>query len=154
VVQRGRLSHDVEVAVLSNNLAVHTSSSGSDDLDRRRLILAFAALPQAPRACSTRSIASIRMDPTASTDSADDLASVVTVDLSTVHGSGGVLWSVSPLGFHANLVGLAAGESVESHRNDDVDVLIVVLAGRAELTVDGSGVDLTRGMWLSCRAAR
>ena len=57
-------------------------------------------------------------------------------DLLAVAGEGGVVWSVSPPGFHTNLVALAPERTIEVHRNDAVDVLVVVLAGSANVTVD------------------
>lgn len=59
------------------------------------------------------------------------------VDLAAAAGSGGVVWTVSPDGFHANLVVLADGECIETHRNDELDVLMIVLAGEAAVDVDG-----------------
>jgi quercetin dioxygenase-like cupin family protein len=64
------------------------------------------------------------------------------VDLGRVAGTGGVVWSVSPGGFHTNLVVLDAGGAIEPHRNDAVDVLVVVVAGSGTATVDGEAVDL------------
>ena len=43
---------------------------------------------------------------------------------------------------HANLVVLGAGQGIERHRNDSVDVLIVVLDGTGTATVDDNDVDL------------
>src|SRR3954452_2738844 len=64
-------------------------------------------------------------------------------DLSQVEGDGGVVWSVSPGGFHTNLVVLVPGGSIASHRNDALDVLVVVLAGAGTLAVDDATIDLT-----------
>lgn len=58
------------------------------------------------------------------------------VDLAAITGSGGVVWSVSPQGFHTNLVVLDAHGTIESHRNDSVDVLVVVLAGDGTATIE------------------
>ncbi len=60
------------------------------------------------------------------------------VDLSEAAvGSGGAVWSLPHGGdLDANLVRLDPESGIESHVNDDVDVLIVVQAGRGELTVD------------------
>ena len=57
----------------------------------------------------------------------------------------GVVWSVSPQGFHANLVVLRAGGRIGRHRNDEVDVLLVVLAGSGRLEVDAVPTDLGAG---------
>jgi quercetin dioxygenase-like cupin family protein len=59
------------------------------------------------------------------------------VDLGAVEGEGGVVWSVSPGGFHTNLVVLGPAGSIATHRNDALDVLVVVLAGSATVTIDG-----------------
>jgi len=67
------------------------------------------------------------------------------VDLRSVQGAGGVVWSISPDGFHANLVVLEAHGSIGAHRNDAVDVLVVVLEGDGTLTVDGGAVALEPG---------
>ena len=55
------------------------------------------------------------------------------------------MWSVSPDGFHANLVVLEAQGRIGAHRNDAVDVLVVVLGGDGILTVDGGAVVLGLG---------
>lgn len=65
------------------------------------------------------------------------------VDLLSVAGSGGVCWSVSPGGLNANLVVLAGGESIATHRNDELDVLVVVLAGEARIVIDGEAIVVT-----------
>ena len=37
----------------------------------------------------------------------------------------------------ANLVRLGRGDCIQPHRNDEVEVLVVVVSGRGELTLDG-----------------
>ena len=75
--------------------------------------------------------------------SGDDAADpTAVVDLAAVAGSGGVVWSVSPQGLHANLVVLGPHETILSHRNDSVDVLIVVVAGDGSAFVDDRSVAL------------
>ena len=69
-------------------------------------------------------------------------AAVDLVDLAAVPGVGGVVWFVSSRGMHANLVVLAAGQVIERHRNDIVDVLIVVLDGTGTATVDEAVLEL------------
>lgn len=55
----------------------------------------------------------------------------------------GVHWALeAPADLNVNLVHLEAGHGVGEHANDEVDVLLVVLAGRGRLTVDGHGTDL------------
>jgi quercetin dioxygenase-like cupin family protein len=51
-------------------------------------------------------------------------------------GAGGVVWSGAPAGVNVNLVVLDAGGSIGEHRNDEVDVLLVVLDGSALVHVD------------------
>jgi quercetin dioxygenase-like cupin family protein len=72
-------------------------------------------------------------------------AETAPANLLEVEGSGGVVWSTSPGGFHANLVALDAGGSIAAHRNDEVDVLVVVLGGDATATIDGATVPITSG---------
>lgn len=86
-------------------------------------------------------------------------------DLTTILQSAegdGVHWALeAPGDLNVNLVHLDAGHGVGEHANDEVDVLVVVLAGRGRLTVDGHGTDLTahvvanvpRGSRRSVRAA-
>jgi quercetin dioxygenase-like cupin family protein len=55
----------------------------------------------------------------------------------------GVHWALEPAGdLNVNLVHLDAGRIVGEHTNDEVDVVIVVMAGRGWLTVDGQNADL------------
>ncbi|HEX6425565.1 MAG TPA: cupin domain-containing protein [Acidimicrobiales bacterium] len=68
------------------------------------------------------------------------------VDLLAAGASGdGVAWSAAPEGLNANLVVLAPGSGIGEHRNDEVDVLVVVLAGAATVTVDGDPHDMAAG---------
>jgi mannose-6-phosphate isomerase-like protein (cupin superfamily) len=56
----------------------------------------------------------------------------------------GVHWTLeTPGDLNVNLVHLDGGHVVGEHANDEVDVVIVVLAGRGRLTIDGHGTDLT-----------
>jgi quercetin dioxygenase-like cupin family protein len=59
------------------------------------------------------------------------------VDLLAPADGNGVVWSTSPEGFHANLVSLEPGAAIEAHRNDEVDVLVIVVAGEGRVDVDG-----------------
>jgi mannose-6-phosphate isomerase-like protein (cupin superfamily) len=64
--------------------------------------------------------------------------------LQDVEGDG-VHWTLDSSGdLNVNLVHLDAGHVVGEHTNDEVDVVIVVLAGRGQLMIDGGGTDLTR----------
>ena len=49
----------------------------------------------------------------------------------------GALWRLDGEDLQANLVRLGPGDRVEPHRNDEVEVLLVVVSGQGELTVDG-----------------
>jgi quercetin dioxygenase-like cupin family protein len=66
------------------------------------------------------------------------------VHLPSVPGGGGVVWSASP-GFHANLVVLDPHGRIEPHRNDEVDVLVVVLDGAGRIEVDAAPVEVAAG---------
>ena len=62
------------------------------------------------------------------------------VDLASLAAGGthsGALWRLDGEDLQANLVRLDRGDRIEPHRNDEVDVLMVVVHGRGELTVDG-----------------
>jgi quercetin dioxygenase-like cupin family protein len=62
------------------------------------------------------------------------------VDLASLAGGGnhpGALWRLDGEDLQANLVRLGQGDRIEPHRNDEVDVLVVVVLGRGELTLDG-----------------
>jgi quercetin dioxygenase-like cupin family protein len=49
----------------------------------------------------------------------------------------GALWRLDGEDLQANLVWLGRGDCIEPHRNDEVDVLVVVVSGRGELTLNG-----------------
>ena len=58
---------------------------------------------------------------------------------SAPHDAAGALWSLRPDGdLNANLVRLPASDSIDAHRNDERDVLVVVLAGEGVVTIDDS----------------
>ena len=68
------------------------------------------------------------------------------VDLLAAGASGdGVAWSSAPEGLNANLVVLAPGSGIGEHRNDTVDVLVIVLAGAVTVTVDGATYEMAAG---------
>ncbi|MGI9609932.1 MAG: cupin domain-containing protein [Acidimicrobiia bacterium] len=79
-----------------------------------------------------------------STESQPEAIEPVVVDLNTeTLGSGGAVLSLPHGGdLDANLIGFDAGQGVGEHINDDVDVLIVVLSGSGELTIDGTPFQL------------
>jgi quercetin dioxygenase-like cupin family protein len=49
----------------------------------------------------------------------------------------GARWRLDGQDLQANLVRLGQGDRIAPHRNDEVEVLVVVVFGRGELTVDG-----------------
>jgi len=62
------------------------------------------------------------------------------VDLASLAGGGshpGALWRLDGEDLQANLVRLGQGDRIQPHRNDEVEVLVVVVSGRGELTLDG-----------------
>src|SRR5436305_2605965 len=70
----------------------------------------------------------------------DDVAAGGVVDLNAAGArtGPGVIWSAPPgRDLNVNLARLPAGESIAEHRNDELDVLIVVLSGEGEITVEG-----------------
>jgi quercetin dioxygenase-like cupin family protein len=65
---------------------------------------------------------------------------VPSVDLASLAAGGdqpGALWRLDGGDLQVNLVRLGLGDRIEPHRNDEVDVLVVVVSGQGELTVDG-----------------
>jgi quercetin dioxygenase-like cupin family protein len=65
---------------------------------------------------------------------------VSAVDLAGLAAAGdrpGALWRLAGEDLQANLIRLGSGDRIQPHRNDEVDVLMVVVAGRGELTLDG-----------------
>src|SRR5215218_7578506 len=62
------------------------------------------------------------------------------VDLAGLVAGGnhpGALWRLDGEDLQANLVRLGRGDRIAPHRNDEVDVLVVVVVGRGQLTLDG-----------------
>ena len=57
----------------------------------------------------------------------------------------GPLWSIASAQLNANLLRLSLGQAIPEHTNSTVDVLLVVLAGRGQLTIDASIHDLIAG---------
>ncbi len=65
---------------------------------------------------------------------------VAAVDLASLAAAGdrqGALWGMNGEYLQANLIRLGLGDRIQPHRNDEVEVLMVVVAGRGELTLDG-----------------
>jgi quercetin dioxygenase-like cupin family protein len=65
------------------------------------------------------------------------MVSIVDVPAVLAQGGSGVLWSAPPGDLNANVVALVAEQHIDEHRQDEVDVLVVVLSGDGELAVDG-----------------
>ncbi|HEX4905773.1 MAG TPA: hypothetical protein VFU93_10000 [Acidimicrobiales bacterium] len=68
------------------------------------------------------------------------------VDLLSLAASGdGVAWSANPEGVNVNLVVLGPHGAIPTHRNDAVDVLVVVLDGSLDVAVDDACVTVAAG---------
>jgi quercetin dioxygenase-like cupin family protein len=70
----------------------------------------------------------------------DERDGVVTLTDLLRSGGDGVAWSLPAHASHdlnVNLVQLGPHASVDAHRNDEVDVLVIVRAGAGEIVVDG-----------------
>ena len=62
------------------------------------------------------------------------------IDLASLAAGGGhpgARWRLDGEDLQANLVRLDRGDRIQPHRNDEVEVLVVVVSGRGELTLDG-----------------
>jgi quercetin dioxygenase-like cupin family protein len=57
----------------------------------------------------------------------------------------GPLWSIASAQLNANLLRLSSGQTIPEHVNSAVDVLLVVLAGRGQITIDADTYDLIPG---------
>lgn len=67
----------------------------------------------------------------------DAVSPVDLASLAAAGGHPGALWRLDGQDLQANLVRLDRGDRIQPHRNDEVDVLVVVVLGRGELTLDG-----------------
>src|SRR5689334_8138381 len=74
------------------------------------------------------------------------------VDLVALAVAGGARsgprWSTESTDLDITLLAWSAGEAIASHRNDEVDVLLVVVAGMGAVTVNGVVHVLTPGQAL------
>jgi mannose-6-phosphate isomerase-like protein (cupin superfamily) len=68
-------------------------------------------------------------------DDHDDALVVTLADVLNTDGDGAV-WSTATGDLNVNLVRLAPQASIDAHRNDEVDVLVVVRSGAGEVVVD------------------
>jgi quercetin dioxygenase-like cupin family protein len=73
----------------------------------------------------------------------DPMPSVDLASLAVAGGHPGARWRLDGEELQANLVRLDRGDRIQPHRNDEVEVLVVVVSGRGELTVDGQVHQLT-----------
>jgi len=73
----------------------------------------------------------------------DAVAQVDLANLAAGEERSGALWRLDGNDLQANLVRLGVGDRIQPHRNDEVDVLLVVVAGRGELTLGGQVHPLT-----------
>lgn len=60
--------------------------------------------------------------------------------------TGRIAWSASSEDLNTNLLTLRPGESVDTHRNDEVDVLLVTIAGEGTITIAGEQHPLSPGV--------
>jgi quercetin dioxygenase-like cupin family protein len=67
----------------------------------------------------------------------DAVAQVDLASLAAGEERSGALWRLDGEDLQANLVRLGEGDRIQPHRNDEVDVLVVVVSGRGELTLGG-----------------
>jgi quercetin dioxygenase-like cupin family protein len=67
----------------------------------------------------------------------DPIPPVDLASLAAAGGHPGARWRLDGEELQANLVRLDQGERIAPHRNDEVEVLMVVVFGRGELTLNG-----------------
>lgn len=85
------------------------------------------------------------------TDAHHDAPRAEVVDLARLAreaSAQGVAWSCQSDDFNANLLVFGNGDGVEPHVNDEVDVLIVAMAGEGIIEVDGEHRPLHAGQAL------
>ena len=67
----------------------------------------------------------------------DAVSPVDLASLAAAGGPPGARWRLDGQDLQANLVRLDRGDRIQPHRNDELEVLVVVVCGRGELTLDG-----------------
>jgi len=67
----------------------------------------------------------------------DPVAPVDLASLAADQERSGALWRLDGDDLQANLVRLGAGDRIQPHRNDEVEVVVVVISGQGELTLGG-----------------
>lgn len=70
-----------------------------------------------------------------------------TADLHRIDTAGpdGVIWGVASPQLNTNLVKLAAGSTIETHTNTEVDVLLVVTSGDGVVAIEGTVLEVSDG---------
>ena len=75
-------------------------------------------------------------------------ATYTIADLGTIAAATAVrgpAWTLADRDLNANLIVLDSGQGIESHINNEVDVLIVGIAGQGSVTVDAAAYPLSAG---------
>lgn len=67
------------------------------------------------------------------------IADLADIDLA---GPSGVVWALASPQLNANLVTLRAGDQIDEHVNNDVDVLVVTESGTGFVVIDGARTDV------------
>jgi quercetin dioxygenase-like cupin family protein len=67
----------------------------------------------------------------------DPVPPVGLASLAAGGGHPGARWWLDGEDLQANLVRLDRGDRIQPHRNDEVEMLVVVVSGRGQLTLDG-----------------
>jgi quercetin dioxygenase-like cupin family protein len=67
----------------------------------------------------------------------DAVAAVDLASLAADQERSGALWRLDGDDLQANLVRLGVGDRIQPHQNHEVDVVVVVISGRGELTLGG-----------------
>ncbi|MCB0076230.1 MAG: cupin domain-containing protein [Anaerolineales bacterium] len=88
--------------------------------------------------------------PSSSDAPKNNSATVAYVDLASLLDTSGmadgVIWSSAPSQLNVNLVHLSLGETIPPHINEEVDVLIVALAGEGTLAINDEPYTLDAGV--------
>src|SRR5829696_10158346 len=82
---------------------------------------------------------------------------VSAVDLAGLAAAGdrpGALWRLDGEELQANLIRLGLGDRIQPHRNDEVEVLMVVVAGQGELTLTAGSTRSPPWPWFTCPRGR
>jgi len=78
----------------------------------------------------------------------DERATVDLAAITQAASAPGAAWTHESEDLHVNLLVFASGEGVAEHVNDEVDVLVVSIAGTGAVTVDGTRHILSTGQAL------